>query len=44
MELDKRSSYFKVGEGGKSHKIQGQLVQFHFLKSGRTNNQTLFVH
>lgn len=44
MELDKHSSYFRVREGEKSHKIQGQLVQFQFLKSGRRNNQTLFEH
>lgn len=42
MELDRYSPYFKVREEEKSHKIQGQLVQFQFLKSGRTNNQTLF--
>lgn len=42
MELDKYNSYFKVREWQKSHKIQGQLVQFQFLKSGRINNQTLF--
>lgn len=42
MELDKYNSYFKVREWEKSHKIQGQLVQFQFLKSGRINYQTLF--
>lgn len=44
MELDKQSLYLKGREGEKSHKIQGQLVEFQFLKSGRTNNQTLFEH
>lgn len=44
MDLDKHSFYFRVREGEKSHKIQGKLVQFQLLKSGRRNNQTLFEH
>lgn len=43
MALDQCGSCLKLG-GGKRHKIQGQLAQFQFLKSGRKNNQTLSEH